>query len=87
MTDRVEREAWIALPSQAEVLARRPAGARGPYEFGFVPRMTRLIQAHDRIGPAFGRLYHQIMIVPGELSRAEREMIAGVTAAAQDCHY
>jgi AhpD family alkylhydroperoxidase len=27
------------------------------------------------------------MFVPGHLSRAEREMVASVAAAAQDCHY
>jgi AhpD family alkylhydroperoxidase len=32
-------------------------------------------------------LYRQIMFEPGQLSRQEREMVAAVTAAAQDCYY
>ena len=49
--------------------------------------MGRLIAAHASIGQAFGNLFMQIMFAPGHLSRAEREMVAGVAAAAQDCHY
>jgi len=32
-------------------------------------------------------LYNEIMRGPGSLSRQEREMIATVAAAAQDCYY
>jgi hypothetical protein len=49
--------------------------------------MYRLIGAHPRIGMGFGRLYARIMFSPGALTRPEREMVAGVAAAAQDCHY
>jgi alkylhydroperoxidase/carboxymuconolactone decarboxylase family protein YurZ len=49
--------------------------------------MGRLLAAHPPIGQAFGNLFMQIMFAPGQLSRAEREMVAGVAAAAQDCHY
>jgi hypothetical protein len=64
----------------------RPPGSH-PYDFGFVTGMGRLLMAHPRIGRAFMELYAQVMFVPGHLSRREREMIAGVTAAAQFCHY
>ncbi len=78
--------AWIALPDPD-----RGAGARTPeehpYNFGYVPAMGLLISAHPRIAPFFGALYAQVMFAPGVLSRAEREMIAAVAAAAQDCHY
>ena len=49
--------------------------------------MTRLILAHPRIGRAFAALFAQIMFAPGHLERREREMIAAVAAAAQDCRY
>ena len=49
--------------------------------------MTRLLLAHATIGPAFRALYAQVMFKPGSLSRSEREMVAAVAAAAQDCFY
>ena len=78
-------EAWVRIPSEAET--QLPPGASGPYDFGFIPAMGRLLATHDRIGPAFMALYRQIMFEPGHLSRQEKEMVAAVTAAAQDCHY
>ena len=78
-----ERQAWIELPPRAAM--ERPPGH--PYDFGFVTGMGRLLMAHPRIGPAFMALYEQIMFTPGQLSRLEREMIAGAAAAAQFCHY
>ena len=82
-------DAWVAMPTNEQVMARlREAGAKHPYDFGFFPAMGRLIAAHGRIGAAFGALFGQIMFSPeGALSRAEREMVAAVSAAAQDCHY
>lgn len=80
-------EAWVRIPTEEEYLANMPPGAKGAYEFGFVPAMGRLLATHPTIGRAFGNLYMQIMFAPGHLSRAEREMVAGVAAAAQDCHY
>ena len=80
-------EAWIQIPTEEEFRAHMPPGAKGVYEFGFIPAMGRLLATHDTIGPAFGNLFMQIMFAPGHLSRSEREMVAGVAAAAQDCHY
>jgi hypothetical protein len=83
-------EAWVQIPTDEELRARFPArdGARHPYDFGFWPAMARLVMAHGRIGPAFGALFAQIMFSPeGKLDRREREMVAAVAAAAQDCHY
>ena len=77
-------DAWIELPG-AEAMSAMPADH--PYNFGFNAAMYRLIGAHPRIGMAFGRLYARIMFSPGALTRTEREMVAGVAAAAQDCHY
>ena len=81
-------EAWVALPSEAEIRARMQPGSKYPYDFGFLPAMGRLLRAHDRIGPTFLTLFGQVMwALEGSLNRREREMIAAVAAAAQDCHY
>jgi hypothetical protein len=87
MTEQNERQAWIALPSDAELQAAMAAGGASAYDFGFMMGMPRLRLAHPRIGALFGPLFREIMFGPGELSRAEREMVAAVAAAAQDCHY
>ena len=78
-------DAWVAIPSEEDL--REVGLSGGPYDFGFIPAMTRLVFAHPAIGPAFGSLFVQIMFRPGALDRAEREMIAAVAAAAQDCVY
>lgn len=80
-----DNPAWVKLPSEADYRARVPAG--GPYDFGFLPAMGRLIAAHARIGPAFSKLFGEIMFAPGALTRREREMVAATAAAAQDCFY
>jgi hypothetical protein len=78
-------EAWVALPD-SEISHQLLAGH--PYDFGFVPAMSRLVLAHLRIAAAFGQLYREIMFSPeGVLTRDEREMVAAVAAAAQDCFY
>jgi alkylhydroperoxidase/carboxymuconolactone decarboxylase family protein YurZ len=75
-------EAWVHIASPSP---RQPS-PQG-YQLDFVPAMGRLISAHPTIGAAFGSLFQQVMFAPGALTRAEREMVAGVAAAAQDCHY
>jgi hypothetical protein len=80
-----DREAWVELPSVTPQRENRPAGH--PYDFGFVPAMGRLLGAHDGVAPLFGALFAKIMFAPGRLERREREMIAAIAAAAQDCHY
>ena len=80
-----EPDAWVAMPSEA---AMRPYMGEGhPYDFGFVAAMARLIMAHPGIAPFFGALFRRIMFEPGALERREREMVAAVAAAAQDCLY
>ncbi len=77
---------FVRLPEPAEL---RAAG-HGPnprYDFGFVPGMTRLMWAHDTIGPKLAALFREVMFAPGRLTRAEREMLAAVAAAAQACEY
>ena len=53
----------------------------------FLPAMLRLVCAHPAIAPALGMAFTTIMFGPGALSRREREMVAGVASAAQDCFY
>ena len=84
MSETTVPEAWVALPDAAQM--QMPAGH--PYDFGFVAGMSRLLRAHERIGRAFSALYAEVMFsAEGVLSRREREMIAAVAAAAQDCSY
>ncbi len=73
------------MPSEEQFRAQM-GGARG-YDFGFVPAMGRLIGAHPGIAPFFGALFMRLMFGPGALERREREMVAAVAAAAQDCRY
>ena len=80
-------EAWVSMPAEGEVRAMMPPGMRSPYDFGFLPAMGRLMMSHDGIGPALRALFAQVMFTPGHLNRREREMVAAVTSAAQDCHY
>jgi len=77
-------QAWVTLPDQEQVQA---LVAGHPYNFGFVPGMLRLVMAHAEIAPLFGALFGRIMFGPGVLERGEREMVAAVAAAAQDCRY
>jgi len=82
------REAWVRIATEEERRAQLPPGASGSaYDFEFIPAMARLLASHDKIGPAVGALLRLIMFEPGNLSRQEREMVAAMAAAAQDCHY
>ena len=81
------RDAWVPIPSEEDMRAFIPADRPSPYDFGFLPAMGRLLFAHPQVGPFFGALFARIMFEPGHLERREREMIAAVAAAAQDCHY
>ncbi len=78
-------EAWVTMPDEGTV--RAYMGSGHPYDFGFLPAMARLVSSHMRIAPFFGGLFRQIMFEPGALTRDEREMVAAVASAAQDCHY
>ena len=81
-------EAWVSIPTEEEHRAQLPPGApAGNYDFGYLPAMGRLQAKHKSIGPLFGALYRQVMFGPGALARQEREMVAAVAAAAQDCRY
>ncbi len=85
-------EAWGKMPSSDDLIGNLPADRTAPvhqYDFGtFFPAMARLIMTHGRIGAKFGQLFSEIMFSEeGTLDRREREMVAAVTAAGQDCHY
>lgn len=75
-------EAWVELPSR-ELLTEFGVSEH----HGFVPAMYRLVAAHPRIAPRMAKLTDEVMLGPSNLTVAEREMLAGVTAAAQDCFY
>ena len=85
-------EAWVRMPSSEDLIGNLPSDRTAPvhqYDFGtFFPAMARLIMAHGRIGAKFGPLFSEIMFSEeGTLNRREREMVAAVAAAGQDCHY
>jgi alkylhydroperoxidase/carboxymuconolactone decarboxylase family protein YurZ len=84
MRDRVP-DAWVKMPSEETIRGFMRSGH--VYDFGFLTGMQRLLMSHLGLAPLFGALFTQIMFAPGELSRREREMVAAVAAAAQDCHY
>lgn len=92
MTDRPDtRRPFITLPTPEELRARAvPSQGAAPassYNFGIVSGMGSLLAAHPRIGPAMQRAFAEIMFAPGALDRTEREMVAAVASAAQDCEY
>jgi hypothetical protein len=78
-------DAWVKMPTNEQV--RAYAGEGHPYDFGFIPAMARLISAHPGSAPFFGALFQRIMFGEGSLMRQEREMVAAVASAGQDCHY
>jgi len=80
-------QAWVAIPSNEELAALGFPMTGHPYGFGFFPAMGRLILAHARLAPAFGQLFNSVMFDDGALDRREREMVAAVASAAQDCFY
>jgi alkylhydroperoxidase/carboxymuconolactone decarboxylase family protein YurZ len=80
-------EPFITLPSEEEVRAQMPYGVKNPYDFGFIAKMSRLLSAHPRIGKAMRGAFSEIMFAPGALTRPEREMVAAVASAAQDCEF
>jgi alkylhydroperoxidase/carboxymuconolactone decarboxylase family protein YurZ len=82
-----ESQPFITLPTEAEVRARMKPGTKNPYDFGFIAGMSRLLSAHERIGTAMRAAFGEIMFAPGALDRSEREMVAAVASAAQDCEF
>ncbi len=89
MTQEPDRtEAWVAIPSEAARRVLAPSGVvAAGYDYGFLPTMGRLLSAHKEICPAFSQLFRTIMFQPAHLSRQEKEMVAAIVAAAQDCRY
>jgi uncharacterized peroxidase-related enzyme len=54
---------------------------------GKVANIVRSMSLRPRVLRASMALYREIMFGPSELSRMERELLAVVTSAANDCHY
>lgn len=83
-----DQQPFITLPTDEEMRSRAQASGMKPvYNFGFVGGMSRLLAAHGRIGKAMQAAFYEMMFAPGALDRAEREMLAAVASAAQDCEY
>jgi len=82
-----EQQPFITLPSDEDLRAQEKPGVKSPYDFGFVGGMSRLLSAHERLGAAMRGFFAEVMFAPGVLSRDEREMVAAVASAAQDCEY
>jgi Carboxymuconolactone decarboxylase family len=82
-----EQQPFITLPSDEEMRAETKPGMKSPYDFGFIGGMSRLLSAHERLGRAMRGFFAEVMFAPGALSRDEREMVAAVASAAQDCEY
>jgi hypothetical protein len=82
-----EKQPFITLPTDEELRAQMKPGVKSPYDFGFVGGMSRLLSAHERLGAAMRGFFAEVMFAPGALSRDEREMVAAVASAAQDCEY
>ena len=56
MSNAHAKEAFVELAAPAQVEQYFRPGAKNPYDFGFIPPMTRLLLAHATIGPAFRAL-------------------------------
>lgn len=82
-----EQQPFITLPTDEEMRAEMKPGMKSPYDFGFIGGMSRLLSAHERLGRAMRGFFAEVMFAPGALSRDEREMVAAVASAAQDCEY
>ncbi len=83
-----DQKPFITLPTDEEMRVRREgSGMKPTYNFGFIGGMSRLLAAHERIGKALQTAFYEMMFAPGALDRAEREMLAAVASAAQDCEY
>ena len=82
-----EQQPFITLPTEEELRAEMKPGMKSPYDFGFIGGMSRLLSAHERLGRAMRGFFAEVMFAPGALSRDEREMVAAVASAAQDCEY
>jgi Carboxymuconolactone decarboxylase family len=82
-----EPQPFITLPDDEQMRAQMKPGVKSPYDFGFIGGMSRLLSAHERLGLAMRGFFAEVMFAPGVLSRDEREMVAAVASAAQDCEY
>jgi hypothetical protein len=82
-----EPQPFITLPTDEQMWTQMKPGSKSPYDFGFIGGMSRLLSAHERLGLAMRGFFAEVMFAPGVLSRDEREMVAAVASAAQDCEY
>lgn len=71
----------------------RPADRMGPYINLPVPTgaprawIVRVHDAHPGLPRRFYDLFQELMVRPGPLRRAQRELIATVVSSENGCHY
>ena len=82
------RISWLRVPDETEVPAEVLEIWSGPREkLGFVPNVLRIFALRPRHLVGWWRYYDELLRGDSGLTRAQREMIAVVVSAANDCHY
>ena len=84
------------MPSMAHIALIEPADATGPLKAeydaaveraGKVFNILKSMSLQPHVLTASMALYREIMFGPSPLSRQERELIATVVSAANECYY
>ena len=83
-----KRLAWLRVPADHEVPDEVKEVWREPSEkLGFVPNVLRIFALRPAHLLGWWHYYDELLRGESGLSRAQREMIAVVVSAANDCHY
>ena len=82
------RISWLRVPGEQEVPPEVAEIWEAPREkLGFVPNVLRIFALRPRHLLGWWSYYDELLRGESGLTRAEREMIAVVVSAANDCHY
>jgi uncharacterized peroxidase-related enzyme len=88
MTQREDDQAWIPMIPEAEARGELAELYRQVAEpDGSVDNILKIHSLDPASLRAHFQLYRQAMRGPGELTRAQREMIAVVVSSLNRCHY
>ena len=83
-----ERISWLSVPGEEEAPPEVAEIWSGPREkLGFVPNVLRIFALRPRHLLGWWGYYDELLRGESGLTRAQREMIAVVVSAANDCHY